>query len=169
MSDAIIKSLQENATEENQRKQYEVTSMRNTLELRKNLLFAAATIILILITAFSIAGTVMSKGDMTDRELESYYHQVEKELLGRTREQLEELGFRNSGVTLTRVVDAEGNRDYTFTIHHRKIDAMSAEEQVELAEMLAAGCAVGNDTAAGKLSGTAFANCSFFHEFLAYE
>ena len=143
--------------------------MRNTLELRKNVLFVATTIILVLITAFCIAGTVMSKGDMTERELESYYQQVEKELLGRTRDQLEELGFKNSGVTLTRVVDAEGNRDYTFTIHHRKIDAMSAEERVELAEMLAAGCAVGNDTAAGKSSGAAFANCSFFHEFLAYE
>ena len=44
-----------------------------------------------------------------------------------------------------------------------------AEEQVELAELLAAGCTVGNDAAAGKLSGAAFANCSFFHEFLAHE
>ena len=31
---------------------------------------------------------------------------------------LEERGFRNSGVTLTRVVDSEGNRSYTFPIHH---------------------------------------------------
>ena len=50
--------------------------MRNTLELRKNVLFVATTIILVLITAFCIAGTVMSKGDMTERELESYYQQV---------------------------------------------------------------------------------------------
>ena len=140
--------------------------MRNTLELRKNLLFTAATIILVLITAFCIAGTVMSKGDMTDRELERYYHQVEKELLGQTREQLEEMGFKNSGVTLTRVVDAEGNRDYTFTIHHRKIDAMSAKERVELAESLASNF---EETAYGLLVDETFSNCSFFHEFLAYE
>ena len=156
------------------RKQYEVTDMRNTLGLRKNLLFAAATIILVLITAFCIAGTVMSKGDMNTAELESYYRQVEKELLGQTREQLEELGFKNSGVTLTKVVDKEGNREYTFKIHHRKIETMSAEERLVLAETLAAGYAAGTSGTAeneviGKLAGETFANCSFTHEFPAYE
>ena len=108
----------------------------------------------------------MSKGDMTDRELEGYYRQVEKELLGQTREQLEVLGYKNSGVTLTRVVDAQGNRDYTFTIHHRKIDAMSPKERIELTEKLTS-----NLEAAGskQLYGEALAECSFFHEFLTYE
>ena len=143
--------------------------MRNEISFRKNLLFVAATIILVLITAFCIAGTVMSKGDMTDRELEGYYRQVEKELLGQTREQLEEMGYKNSGITLTRVVDAEGNREYTFTIHHRRIDALSDVERGELAQKLAAGCEAERSVEAGKLSGDAFTKCSFYHEFLAYE
>ena len=135
--------------------------MRNTLDLRKNLLFAAATIILVLITAFCIAGTVMSKGDMNNAELESYYRQVEKELVGQTRELLDDLGFKNSGVTLTRVVDGEGNRDYTFKIHHGKIDAMSEGEQAKLANTLAEGYMI--------LKGEGFTNCSFTHEFPTYE
>ena len=73
-----------------------------------------------------------------------------------SKEELNEMGFRNSGVTLTRVVDAEGNREYTFTIHHGKIDRMSEEERMALAAAL-------------MQSITPVESCSFTHEFLMYE
>ena len=111
----------------------------------------------------------MSKGDMNNAELESYYRQVEKELLGQTREQLEALGFKNSGVTLTRVVDAEGNREYTFKIHHRKIDVMNEWEQENLAKKLTEGYMIQNGEVIDILAAEAFANCSFINEFPTYE
>ena len=130
--------------------------MRKTINLRGTAAFLVTTIILILISAFFITETVLSQSNIGQQEMENYYHEQEQLLLGQTREQLKELGYANSGVTLTRVVDEEGNREYTFTIHHGKIDRMSDEERANLAEILACNAYL-------------MENCSFYHEFLMYE
>ena len=96
--------------------------MRRTVNFRGTFLFAAATILLIAISAFCITGTVISQSNKNGEEMEYYYRMQEKEMLEQTKEQLAQLGYANSGVTLTKVVDVDGSREYTFTIHHRKID-----------------------------------------------
>lgn len=115
--------------------------------------FVAATICLVVVIAFCVAGTVVSQTSIEGQALENYYREQEKQLLAETKEYLTELGFRNSGVTLTRVVDEEGAREYTFTIHHGKIDCMEENERQELV---------------GKLSKIAVleGDCEFHHEFL---
>lgn len=130
--------------------------MRKTINLRGTAAFLVTTIILILISAFFITGTVLSQSNIGQQEMENYYREQEQLLLGQTREQLKDLGYANSGVTLTRVVDEEGNREYTFTIHHGKIDRMSEEERANLAELLACNTSL-------------MENCNFYHEFLMYE
>ena len=90
------------------------------------------------------------------KEFENFYREQEKELLCLTKQQLEDLGYANCGVTLTRVVDEIGNREYTFTIHHRKIDKMSMDERKELAAELMRDIALAE-------------NCSVYHEFLMYD
>lgn len=124
--------------------------------LGSTITFAVATFCLIVIIAFCVTGTVVSKTDMGAQEMEQYYRAQEKLWLKETKECLTEMGFLNSGVTLTRVVDENGNRAYTFTIHHGKIDRMCEEERTELADLL--------------LSEAEFdENCTFYHEFLLYE
>lgn len=115
--------------------------------------FAAATLALVAVILFSVAGTVLSQSDIGAQELENYYRAQEKELLEETREYLAASGFQDSGVTLTKVVDAEGKREYTFTIHHRKIDKMSGEERRKLVEALSELASIDE-------------NCTFSHEFL---
>lgn len=115
--------------------------------------FVAATIILVSVAAFSFAGTVISRAECSAGELEGYYREREEQLVKDTRIYLEEQGFFNSGVMLTRVVEADGSRAYTVTIHHCEIDGMTEEERAELSENLA------------RLS-FEDANCIFFHEFL---
>jgi len=110
--------------------------MRRTVNFRGTFLFAAATILLIAISAFCITGTVISQSNKNGEEMEYYYRMQEKEMLEQTKEQLAQLGYANSGVTLTRVVDVDGSREYTFTIHHRKIDKMTETERVNLTEQL---------------------------------
>ena len=127
--------------------------MRRTVNFKRTFLFAAATILLIAISAFCITGTVLSQSKNGGKEMENYYRVQEKNLLNQTKEQLTGLGFSNSGVTLTRVVDEEGNREYTFTIHHKKIDKMTEQEREILVAQLAC------DTELAE-------NCSFYHEFL---
>lgn len=101
-----------------------------------NLGFVAVTIILILLTALCFAGTVASRTTLDSSELEGYYRQQEEQLVSRAREFLEEQGFVYSGVMLTRVVEADGSRAYTLTVHHGEIDRMSAPEREALAERL---------------------------------
>lgn len=123
--------------------------MRKTGSLK----FAAATIILVLIAALSFAGTVMSRTNFSDSELEGYYRELEEQLVRDTRAYLNENGFSNSGVTLTRVVEADGSREYTVAVHHWQIDRMSEEERAALTRALAA--FVFEDE-----------NCKFNHKFL---
>lgn len=105
--------------------------------------FVAATIILVSIAAISFAGTAMARTAMTGMslggtnigaaELESCYREKERQLVRDTRRELERQGFINSGVMLTRVVEGDGKRTYTVTIHHREIDRMETAEREELA------------------------------------
>lgn len=133
--------------------------MRRTVDLKGTIVFWAVTVLLVAISAFCITGTVMSQSNIGGKEMENYYREQEEKLLSRTKELLEDLGYPNSGVTLTRVVDEEGKREYTFTIHHRKIDRMDEEERNALAIQLA------YDTSDISLT----ENCSFYHEFLMYD
>lgn len=115
--------------------------------------FVALTVCLVFISAFCITGTVMSRSNLSERELENYYRAREQELVWETREYLNQAGFSNSGVTLTKVIDADGSREYTITIHHGKIDKMDTVSREALKEELATLAFVAD-------------NCTFCHEFL---
>lgn len=116
----------------------------------------AVTILLVLIAAFFCVETVMSRTDIDARELEEYYLAKEQELTREIRELLEEKGFENSGVMVTRVVEVDGSRRYTVTVHHGSIDDMCDEEREKLLE---------------ELEEINFSDdrCSFVHQFLLDE
>ena len=49
---------------------------------------------------------------------------------------LEKAGYRNSGVSLTRVVDEDGNRSYEMVLHHKNMYKLSeAEQEIMLEEI----------------------------------
>ena len=95
--------------------------------------FWAVTIILVIVTAFCCAGTVMSRSDFSRAELEKFYQEWESQLTDDIREYLEQQGYENSGVMLTRVVDGNGDRQYTFRIHHRGIMELGEAGREKLA------------------------------------
>lgn len=104
----------------------------------KNTTFIIITAILVAIIAFCIAGTVEGQENGASAAEEAFYKEQEAQLLQDTKAYLHELGFANSGVTLNRIVDAEGKREYTFTIHHSRIDKMDEAGRNGLAQQLAA-------------------------------
>ncbi|MCM1057408.1 MAG: hypothetical protein NC517_07370 [Firmicutes bacterium] len=115
--------------------------------------FWAATVILVSVAALSFAGTVMCRTDLNDTELEGYYREKEKQLVKDTRAYLSGSGFDNSGVMLTRVLDENGSRTYTVTVHHSKIDRMQEAERDALVREL--------ETLAFKDG-----SCTFYYTFL---
>ncbi len=115
--------------------------------------FMAVTLCLVFVAAFCVVQTVRSQTNISQEELNEYYRMKEKELVCETRSFLESAGFANSGITLTRIINVEGQREYTMTIHHGKIDKMDEAQRDGLREKLAAFTFRAE-------------NCSFYHTFL---
>lgn len=94
------------------------------------------TAVLVLAGAFSVGGTVMSRerSDFT-RENERYAL-LEEIFRERTKEILEERGYRNSGVTVTWTRENGGARSYRVEIHHRGIGSLGEDERENLTEAL---------------------------------
>ena len=100
--------------------------------------FYFVTMALIMVIAFCVTHTVMGQSKMDDPALENYYREKENIMVSGVRDYLEANGFFNSGVSLTRVIDIYGNRSYTLTIHHDRIDAMDSEERNILGDEISA-------------------------------
>lgn len=118
-----------------QRREQNSRERRNIREWR-NRGFWLATVLLIMVSVLSFAGTVMSRTDFDAAEMEGYYREQEKNLERQVREYFEGKGFENSGIMLTRAVDTDGSREYTIRVHHRELSGMSEEECGRLEEEL---------------------------------
>ncbi len=85
-----------------------------------------------LAAAIWISGSIKSQAADTLKAQEVYYEQLEREYIGQVRCFLSERGYRNSGVTLGRIVDNEGHRSYTVLIHHSAMDILTQEQLADL-------------------------------------
>lgn len=124
--------------------------MRISKSLPLTILFS---VVLVLVIAFCITETVISQSNEARCIEEKYYDEMENAYLTELKQLLTEEGYRNSGVTLTRVIDEAGVRSYTVSIHHKLICKMSSGEQEQLVKIL------GTVTFAD-------ASCAFCHKFL---
>lgn len=104
--------------------------MRSFKNLPLSILFS---FLLILVIAFCISGTVVSQNGHSREVEEKYYDELEEQYLMELKSYLTEAGYRNSGVTMTTVIEESGDRSYTVTIHHKLIDRLSKAEKEELA------------------------------------
>ena len=94
----------------------------------KNITFIITTVFLVLCSAFFITKTVQGQSKTDVAAQERYYMVLEQEYVSNVRTYLNEQGFTNSGVTLTRVVDAQGIREYQVVLHHRYLEKISDNE-----------------------------------------
>lgn len=98
--------------------------------------FVVTTVLLVLITAFLITGTVKSQSRDEAKANEKYYLPLEREYVRTIREYLNEAGFANSGVMLTRTVWEDGGREYFITVHNSRFSGLTKEEKAALADQL---------------------------------
>lgn len=91
--------------------------------------FGVITVLLVIVIVFCVKGTVFSKENNERAKANRYYAVLEDEYLKETRQLLEEHGYQNCGVTMTRITEADGSREYTVLLHHRKLQKLSAEEK----------------------------------------
>ena len=84
-----------------------------------NVAFYSTTAVLILIIVLCIGATVKSESRDETQRMENRIQ--EQQLMSDMKQYLNENGYRNSGVTLTYALEEDGSPDYTFTIHHKKM------------------------------------------------
>lgn len=102
--------------------------------VRKEAVFVMVTVLIILSLWFFISEKVMSQNNGTVTVDEEAFLELEGNYLSQVKTYLEEEGFQNSGVALTRVVEEDGSRSYEITLHHKKLNKLSSEEQEALKE-----------------------------------
>lgn len=70
------------------------------------------------------------------RQKEASYCEKEQEFIASVKDFLSQRGYTNCGVTMTRVMDENGIRHYTLTVHHDRISKLNAAERTELENAL---------------------------------
>ena len=80
--------------------------------------------------------TVMGKQKKDAQINDAYHAGLKKEYVGMLREKMDELGYKNAGITMCETVDENGERTYTVSIHHKRIDKMDASAQADFLEEL---------------------------------
>lgn len=100
--------------------------------------FGLITVVLIMVLVFCVKGTVFSKEENERAQANRHYAVLEDEYLEHTKNVLEEKGYNNCGVTMTRVTMEDGSREYTVLLHHRRFRNLSISERDEVISSLAA-------------------------------
>lgn len=96
-----------------------------------------STLVLIGISVFCMSATAYSSERIERREREVCYRELEASYVKEIRSFLAEEGYSDSGVMMTKVIDADESRAYTVTIHHRSILALEQEDRQQLGQALA--------------------------------
>lgn len=104
--------------------------------MKKNGRFFVTTIVLVIVIVFCVAGTVKGKNNAEERVEKHYLASVEKEYRQEVKEILQKEGYKQSGITMTRVIQENGNIDYTVKIHHKKLGKLSKLQKEELQKEL---------------------------------
>ncbi len=98
----------------------------------KDAAFVLFSVMLVLGLALFISETVMSQTEGNISVDEKHIQVLEQEYVSEIREYLDAAGYRNSGVTLTKVVDTDGSRSYSVALHHKGLHKLELAEQEAL-------------------------------------
>lgn len=105
--------------------------------VRRKIALTALGAVLIAIIFFCFSRSVYSQGrsglDVSDRES---MDESEDEYIEQVAELMKEYGCEYSGITMTKVFEADGSRSYQVLIHHRNLSFLSEKEMQELEKRL---------------------------------
>ena len=104
--------------------------------MKKVSAFAVTTFILLAIICFSITGTVLGQAKNQSKIENAYRDKMEEVYIVKVRELLESKYLHHSGITLTKVIDTDGQITYQMMIHNQSIDRMSYCDKQKLLKEL---------------------------------
>ncbi len=118
--------------------------------------FYMLTLLMVFILFSLVTMKVKGQGEVDFASEREFYEELEENYEMRLRDMLENKGYRNAGITMTKVYQTDGGRDYTIQIHHRRIDGLCEEEKLLLLNELAT-ISFGDEQS------------TILHKFLSYE
>ena len=86
-----------------------------------------AFFVLAVLVLWSICSIKANAAERAENDKTAYQLQ-EVQLKSEISACLEELGYSNSGITMTKVMDADGGREYTVLVHHYDLDTENLEK-----------------------------------------
>lgn len=109
-----------------------MTYRRNT----KSIVLIVVALAVAVVTFITTSITVISckKGAASDNA--AYYHQLEQAYVKEARKVMNEQGYFDAGITMTRRMNEAGDRIYTVKVHHNRLNNASFEKTNELMELL---------------------------------
>ncbi|HOO80545.1 MAG TPA: hypothetical protein PLZ77_09395 [Lachnospiraceae bacterium] len=88
--------------------------------------------VVLAIMLFALAGRNVSGNSSIFADEREYYHELENTYREVIRQELAELGYSNSGITMSSMIELDGSRSYHIILHHDRISRLNIEEQEEL-------------------------------------
>ena len=70
------------------------------------------------------------------QHVDSYYEEIEDNYVKVLRGELTSKGYRNAGITMTKIFSENGEREYTVKLHHKRMSGLSDYEKTELLKEL---------------------------------
>ena len=102
--------------------------MKKTNSMRKyNAIKVAGMLFLTVAILWCIFGIKANAAERANNDKAEYQKQ-EMQLRNEIRGCLEDMGYCNSGITMTKVLDEEENREYKVLIHHQDLDADNTDK-----------------------------------------
>ena len=94
--------------------------------------FYIMTIGLLIFVFMMMTMTVNAMEDKRLQHRDEYYEEMEDCYVKALREKLSTDGYRNAGITMTKVFFEDGAREYTVKLHHKRMERLTIQEQQEL-------------------------------------
>ena len=104
---------------------------------RYNVLKIAGALLMVLAILWCVLGIQANGAEKAEND-KAYYQLQETQLKSKIKAELEDLGYNNCGITMTKVMNANGLREYTVLVHHQYLDADNQEQMNDVYEVLMA-------------------------------
>lgn len=102
---------------------------------KKTVVTATVITAVMVLVLWSACGIKANAAERADNDRMEYQIQ-ENTFLKEIRNCMEEEGYYNSGVTLTKIMDTDGSREYNVMVHHSDIDLDDEEKIASIYSLL---------------------------------
>ena len=99
--------------------------------------FYLITIGLVIFIFATMTMTVNATESKRLQHRNEYFKEMEEEYVRELRKELADNGYRNAGITMTKVFYEDGAREYTVRLHHKRMENLTIEEKQDLLDRLA--------------------------------